>query len=148
MPKTLAVKVCVAPGGRFALGGATLTIMCASTVICALALCDGFAWLTAARVTGFGEGTDAGARNSTLLAGALVTTTHGFDATTQICPTAALPPAMPPACHVTFVFALPVTLAVNICRWLTARVAEVGESEMLAVLVSVTMAMLDTLGFA
>jgi hypothetical protein len=90
--------------------------MCASTVICALAVCDGFAALTAERVTGFGDGTDAGARYSTLPAGAVVTTTHGFDPTAQTCPTLALPPATPPISHMTFVFALPETLAVNICR--------------------------------
>lgn len=61
MPKTPAVNDCVAPGARVALGGETLTIMCASTVIGALALCEGFAWLTAEIVTGFGDGTEAGA---------------------------------------------------------------------------------------
>jgi hypothetical protein len=142
------VKDCVAPGANDTLGGETLTTMCASTVICALAVCDGLAWLTAESATGFGAGTDAGARYSTLPAGAVVTTTQGLEPTTQTCPTNVLPPAIPPTCHVTFAFALPEILAVNICRWLTARVAESGDNEMLAELVSVTLAVLEMLGFA
>jgi hypothetical protein len=98
--------------------------------------------------TGFGDGTDAGAKYSTLPAGAVVTITHGLDATTQICPTDVLPPAIPPTCQMTFVFALPEILAVNICRWLAARVAERGDNEMLAELVSVTLAVLEMFGFA
>jgi hypothetical protein len=116
VPSTLATKDCVPPGARLALDGDTETTMCASTVICALAIWDGFATFAAERFTGFGDGTDAGARYSTLPAGAVVTTTHGFDATTQICPTLVLPPATSPTCHVTFVFVLPETLAVKICR--------------------------------
>jgi hypothetical protein len=51
----------VEPGESVALAGETPTIMCARTVTCALALCDGFAWLTAEIVTGFGDGTEVGA---------------------------------------------------------------------------------------
>ena len=148
MPKTLAVKDCAAPGGKVALGGETLTTMCASKVICALATCDGFAWLTTESVTGFGDGTDAGARYSTLPAGAIVTIAQGLDPTTQIWPTDVFPPGIPATCHETFVLALPEIVAVSICRWLTARVAESGDNEMLARLVSVTLAEFEMLGFA
>lgn len=55
------MKVCVPPGASVALGGETLTMMCASTVICALVVCEGFAWLTTEIGTGFGDGTEAGA---------------------------------------------------------------------------------------
>jgi hypothetical protein len=59
-----------------------------------------------------------------------------------------LPPATPATCHVTFVFALPKIFAVNICVWLTASVTAFGDTEMLASLVSVTVAVLETFVFA
>jgi hypothetical protein len=40
-----------------------------------------------------------------------------------------LPPAMPFTCHVTTVLAKFWTMASNLWRWLTARVAEVGKSK-------------------
>lgn len=77
-----------------------------------------------------------------------MTTAHGLDPTAQIWPRVVLPPGTPPTCHVTFVLALPEMLAVNICVWLTARVAAFGVKEMLAELVSVTTAVFETLVFA
>jgi hypothetical protein len=43
--------------------------------------------------------------------------------------------------------ALPEMLAANICAWFTASVAEIGVTEMLAELVSVTIAVFETLAF-
>ena len=74
VPTTFAANTCVAVGARLTLGGETLTTICDRTVICALIDCAGSAWLVAVRVTGFGEGTESGAKYSTVPAGAAFTT--------------------------------------------------------------------------
>jgi hypothetical protein len=99
-------------------------------------------------VTGFGDGTAGGARYSTVPAVAVLTTWHGLDATTQICPTAVLPPGIPETCQITFAFGLPETEAVNGCRCPTAALALDGVKFSAALLVSVTLAIPAALGFA
>lgn len=147
VPRILAVNVCVVAGATFALGGETLTTMCARIVICAFMNCVGSASLAAVSVTGFGEGTSAGARYSTVPAGAVFTTWHGLEATTQICPTTVLPPAIPATCQITFEFEVPETAAVNGCRCPTAAVTADGVNVTEAVLVSATVAGPETFGF-
>src|SRR5579863_306794 len=132
----------VAPGGE------TLSAMCARTVIWALADCDASAWLVTKSVTGLGEGVAPGAKYSTLPAGAELTCWHGLDARTQICPTVVFPPGIPLISHVTFVLGVPEIEAVNIWRWLTARVELNGVSARDTVLEIVTLALPVALGFA
>jgi len=111
-------------------------------------ICAGNAWLETVSGIGFGDGIDAGARYSTLPAGAMLTNWHGFDATTQICPTLVLPPGIPLTCQITFVFALPEMVTVNGWRWLTALVALPGVNVSAPGIVSVTVASPEAAGFA
>jgi hypothetical protein len=101
----------------------------------------------AVSVTGFGEGTAAGARYSTVPAGAVLTTWQGLDPTTQICPTSVLPPGIPATCQTTFEFGVPETVAVNGCRFPTALVTLEGLNVSVAELVNVTVADPATFGF-
>src|ERR1700682_1889987 len=86
VPSTDAVKPCTANGDRVTLPGCTDTSTGLSTVTCALAFFVESAALTAATLTGFGEGIAPGARYSTCGAVVLVTVWQGFEPTAPICP--------------------------------------------------------------
>src|ERR1043166_1833375 len=95
VPRTPAVKDCVAPGARVALPGKTETTTWLSMVTCAVANLVGSAELAACSVTGFGAGKLPGARKSTCDAEALSTGTQGLDASTQTWPSDVEPAGTP-----------------------------------------------------
>jgi hypothetical protein len=88
--------------GRVAVAGNTLTEILSCSVTAAELLARGSAALTAVTATFGGEGKIAGA---------------AYIPAEDIVPLPALPPVMPFTCHVTFVFAVPVTVAVNCRVW-------------------------------
>ena len=85
-------------------------------MICALALFVESASLTAAALTGFGEGMVPGASYSTCDAVVFVTVWQGFEPTAQICPNAVFPPAIPFTLQFTPVFKVPFTCAFSVTR--------------------------------
>jgi len=109
-------------------------------VIEALLIVEASDWLTAVSVTVIEVGTAAGARKSTPTAGAVEMDWHGFDPAAQTWPKIVLPPAIPFTNQFIFAFAAPVMLALNVCRWLMARVAPGGVTDSTAPLTSVMLA--------
>jgi hypothetical protein len=85
-------------------------------VICALALFVESVALSAVALTGFGEGMEPGARNSTSGEVVLVTIWQGFEATAQICPNVVFPPAIPFTLQIIPVFVVPLTCALSVRR--------------------------------
>ena len=83
---------------------------------CVLAFFVESAALTAATLTGFGEGIAPGARYSTCGAVVLVTVWQGFEPTAQICPNAVFPPIIPFTLQITPVFEVPFTCAFSVTR--------------------------------
>ena len=96
VPVMDAVNTCAAPVARVAEAGSTLTTMLSCRVTLAEALSLGLAWLTAVTVATALDGRIAGAVKRPA---------------EEIVPVDALPPVTPFTCHVTFVFALPITVA-------------------------------------
>jgi hypothetical protein len=96
--------------------------------------------LVAVNVTGFVAGTDAGARNSTLLAVGPAGAVHGLDPLTQTWPVSAFPFRTPFTVQVTAVSGVFDTLAAKDCRWLVDTVAVPGDTLTPTLLVTVTVA--------
>jgi len=95
-PETLAVKICAAPSLTVAIVGETLTAMLSDSVTVATALACESALLTAVMLTLLTEGKIDGA---------------WYKPVAEIVPAAAFPPVTPFTSQVTFVFAVPVTVA-------------------------------------
>jgi hypothetical protein len=96
------VNTCVPPVGRVAVAGNTLTEILSCSVTAAELLACGSAALTAVMVALGGEGNIAGA---------------AYIPVAEIVPLPGPPLGTPFTCHVTFVFDVPVTVAVNCCVW-------------------------------
>ena len=98
----------------------------------------GSAALAAVTLTGFDDGTDAGARKSTLPEAGPVGAVHGTEAVWQIWPRVAFPLRTPFTVQVTAVFAVLVTVGVNVVRWAMATDAPEGATVTLTALTIVT----------
>jgi hypothetical protein len=97
--------------------------------ICAVTLRVESASLVATTLTGFCEGTFAGAKNVTLAEDAPVGGEQGEADVVQICPTLVLPFATPLTIHVTFASEEPVTVGVSVSCCDVATLALDGEIE-------------------
>src|SRR5579871_2064988 len=100
--------------------------MCGKTVTLAEPVFDGSASLVAVMVTGFGEGTPAGARYSMLPPLVASSGWQGFDPAAQICPTAVFPPGTPLTCQVTVSFGVLLAVAAKVCAPPMASIALAG----------------------
>src|ERR1700749_254834 len=97
--------------------------------MCAAPLRDESASLVATTLTGFCDGTVAGATYTTLLGDAPLGGEHGLVEFAQICPTVVLPLSTPFTVHVTFVSEEPVTVGVSVSCCAVATLALDGEIE-------------------
>jgi hypothetical protein len=100
----------------------------------------GSAALAAVTLTGFDEGTDAGARKSTLPEAGPAGAMHGTEAGWQICPRIASPLRIPLTVQVTATFGVLVTVGVNVVRWVIATDTAEGATVTLTALTIVTVA--------
>jgi hypothetical protein len=125
VPRTSAVNSAVPNGARNASAGQTFIWTCERIVTWVLAPREGSAALVAVIVTGLLVGRLAGARKSTLPTVAPVGETQGFEPATQICPRFTFPFSTPSTDQVTAWLGVFTMVAENVCRWLTASVAEV-----------------------
>jgi hypothetical protein len=118
VPETVAVNCCVFPAAKVAVVGETDTLTVTAgwivTFACANRLVS--AMLVAATAAVVKAATDAGAVNNPPV---------------EIVPTLEFPPVTPFTVHVTPVFVLPDTVAVNCCVFPADSVAEVGDTDTL-----------------
>src|ERR1700735_1704110 len=100
----------------------------------------GSAALIAVTLTGFDEGTESGARKSTLPDAGPAGAMHGTEAGWQIWPRIAFPLGIPLTVQVTAVFGVLVTVGVNVVRWVMATDTPEGATVTLTALTIVTTA--------
>jgi hypothetical protein len=142
-PMTCAANSTVPDGATRELAGQTLSARWAITVISAVALREVSALDVATTYTPAGLGTAAGAIYSTGPDRGPVGGAQGLEPATHICPTLALPFAVPSTLQVTAVLLLPCTFGVSVVLRPAATCAAVGVSVRLIPLTTVIVAEAD-----